>query len=188
MQKSILTLSLILLTAVSAFAGPPQRGYRGFAEWDNGITSYPQVDDSRKTVWFTGVSTSHGYQLNPNLFVGAGLMVEKSTQFGFWTLPVFTQVRTDQKWGKFTPFGDLRIGYNCCDGGGIYFSPTVGYRFNWGRRMNLNLGIGLTLRGSSIKQYNIEYDPDDNEMAYISYIGKKHQTKAMFTIRVGIDF
>ena len=106
--------------------------------------------------------------------------------------PLFVQVRTAQKWGQFTPFGDLRVGFNCCDGGGIYLSPTVGYRLNWGRKANLNLGIGLTLRGSTTDNYRMTFTEDflgtGQSVLDIEYIGKSHHTKAMFTIRLGIDF
>ena len=143
--------------------------------------------DCKETCWFTGGSTSHGFQFNPHLFVGAGLMIEKCNKFDTWTLPLFAQVRTDQTWGKFTPFGDLRLGYNCTDGGGIYLSPTVGYRFNFGRKLNLNLGVGMTLRGHTVEKYDIYLDEFAGDFS-MTYLGKAHQTKGMFTIRVGIDF
>lgn len=28
-----------------------------------------------------------------------------------------------------------------------FLSPTIGYRLNWGRKANLNLGLGMTFRG-----------------------------------------
>lgn len=186
----------VFLAAVAmmlpAAAREPQRGYRGFVDWDNSITSYKIDEGQRETVWFTGGSTSHGFQFNPHFFLGGGLMIEGSNKLEMATLPLFVQVRTDQKWGQFTPFGDLRVGFNCCDGGGIYLSPTVGYRLNWGRKANLNLGIGLTLRGSTTDNYRMTFTEDflgtGQSVLDIEYIGKSHHTKAMFTIRLGIDF
>lgn len=185
-MRRITFLLFAAIIAVAVNAREPQRGYRGFVEWDNNITSY-NFYDGKETCWFTGVSTSHGFQFNPHLFAGAGLMIEKCTKFDTWTLPLFAQVRTDQTWGKFTPFGDLRLGYNCTDGGGIYLSPTIGYRFNFGRKLNLNFGAGMTLRGQTVEKYNIDINESASEVT-ITYMGKSHQTKGMFTIRVGIDF
>lgn len=175
--------------ALAAGANEPQCGYRGFAEWDNNITSYNYYFGGSETVWYTGVSTSHGYQFNPHIFAGAGLMLERSTKYDQWTVPVFAQFRTDLSFGKYTPFGDIRLGYNFTDGGGIYFSPTVGYRFNFGRKLNLNLGVGMTLRGYTLDCYDLKgYDYETGHYVEAVYMGKSHQSKAMFNIRVGIDF
>jgi hypothetical protein len=191
-MKKLLSLLLSMCVATGVFALTPQRGYRGFVEWSNDITSYKYFEDSRLNFYYTGVSTSHGYQFNPNLFVGAGLAIQTYTGGGIWKVPVFAQVRTDQQWGKFTPFGDLRVGYDLgdCDGSsGYYFSPTVGYCFNWGRKVGLNVALGLTLKGYSIDMYNIELVEVDGYYTYnMDYIGVKHGTKPYFTFRVGLDF
>lgn len=191
MKKLLLSLIAVAIST-ALFASEPERGYRGFVEWDNNITSYKLSIDSRKTYWFTGVSTSHGFQFNKNFFLGAGLMFDTSTDDNLKILPAFVQVRTDQTWGRFTPFGDLRIGYNFTDGGGMYISPTIGYRFNWGRKMNLNVGVGMTLRGSEVHQWDITYFPDylgtGNGAYDLEYRGSHHEFKPMFNFRIGIDF
>jgi hypothetical protein len=189
-MKRLTILFLVAFFAVYANAIEPQRGYRGFLEWDNNISSVNYDVVGRQTEYFTGLSTSHGYQFNSNLFAGVGLTLDRNVDFDEWMFPVFAQVRTDQNWGGFTPFGDLRIGYNLTDGGGIYFSPTVGYRFNWGRKMNLNVGVGLTLRGYSVEKYYDDFyeTPDGTSYATTTYIGNSHKARAMFNIRVGIDF
>lgn len=191
-MKRLSVCAAAIALIASASAREPQRGYRGFVDWDNSITSYLIDEGQRETVWYTGISTSHGYQFNPHFFLGGGLMLTKSTTFDMATLPIFVQTRYDNTWGRFTPFGDLRIGFNCSDGGGLYFSPTVGYRFNWGRKANLNLGVGLTLKGSTTENYRMVFIEDylgtGNSALDIEYLGKSHHTKAMFTIRLGIDF
>lgn len=191
MKKVIHCIIALLIYAIPANAEEPQKGYRGFVDADINIAYYRFDNASNITEWYLGGSTSHGYQFNKNLFVGAGVMIEKSFKYDNWTLPVFLQVRTDQKWGEFTPFGDFRIGYNCCDGGGVYLSPTVGYRFEISKKLNLNVGIGITLRGYSTEHYDVQFynDPITNEYYYTAdYLGTKHHSKAMFSIRVGIDF
>ena len=148
-----------------------------YAEWTAG---------NNVTYFYTGVSTSHGYQFNPNLFLGAGLSIEYNKHSDSFIVPVFLQVRTDQKFGKFTPFGDLRLGYSCTDGGGIYASPTIGYRFNWGRKAAINIGVGMTVKGSSYDVFDIVTGDDGYQ--YMKYAGRSHQTKLMFAFRIGFDF
>ncbi|MDE7153393.1 MAG: hypothetical protein K2O00_02960 [Muribaculaceae bacterium] len=184
---TFILVALLMATAVSA--QNINRGYRGFLEWDNNLSNYEYgFFGEKETIWSTGLSTSHGYQFNPNIFVGAGLMIERSTKHEQWTVPVFAQFRTDQTFGEFTPFGDVRLGYNMTDGGGIYFSPTVGYRFNLGRKMNLNWGVGLTLRGYSLDRYEVKMDDITSSSMDLIYLGKSHHTNTMFTMRLGIDF
>ncbi len=189
-MKKLLIPTLATLLAVNAYALEPQRGYRGFVEWDNNLASVNYDVVGRQTEYFTGFSTSHGFQFNNNLFVGGGLAIERNVDVDQWMLPLFAQIRTDQNWNGFTPFGDLRIGYNATDGGGIYFSPTVGYRFNWGGKFGLNIGAGLTLRGYSEEKYWLDfYDtPTDGSYAELRYLGTSHKVQAMFSIRLGIEF
>ncbi|MDE5553974.1 MAG: hypothetical protein K2J10_02190 [Muribaculaceae bacterium] len=188
-MKRILLLFAIAAVSLGAFALQPQRGYRGFIDWDNSMRQYPQWMDFNKKVLraYSGVSTSHGYQFNPNFFLGAGIAVQYNSNFKDWILPVFLHVRTDQKFGKYTPFGDMRIGYSLTDGGGVYFSPMVGYRFNWGRKMGVNIGAGLTVKQITYTIFDVGFD----NMGFMNYIdtGKKgHHAYAFFAVKVGIDF
>lgn len=190
-MRKLLIGAVAGLVAVAAYGREPERGYRGFVEWDNliGNTSYFSSADGvvkpNETQWFIGVSTSHGYQLNNNLFVGAGLMAAAATPSGDINLPIFAEARYDVAFDKFTPFGDVRLGYNFGDGGGIYFSPTVGYRFNWGRKADVNLGLGLTVRGKTEDIFAINADQWCGTSVEIV---KDHQTNAFFTFRIGIGF
>lgn len=186
-MNKFLSLLCALCCIGSIFAREPQRGYRGFVEWSNDVTSFKIDEHTSQSFYYTGVSTSHGFQFNPHLFVGGGITLERYVDYDTWFTPIFAQVRTDQKWGKFTPFGDLRVGYNSADGAGYFLSPTIGYRFNWGRKVNINAGLGLTLRGYSVEQYDFDIDIV-NGYFDMTYLGTKHSTKAMFSFRLGIDF
>jgi outer membrane protein assembly factor BamA len=191
-MKKVLIAAALVAIATSAAAREPQRGYRGFVEWSNDVTSYRYDEDTRASYWYTGLSTSHGYQFNPRLFVGAGLMLEHSTSGDLDILPIYAQIRTDQTWGKFTPYGDFKLGYNTTDGGGIYASPSIGYRFNWGKKLNLNVGVGLTLKGYAVERYSLSFTPptisDQDAYVTLDYLGTDHKVKAMFAFRIGIDF
>ncbi len=188
-MKRILLLFAIVTLSLGAFARQPQRGYRGFIEWDNNIRREAGLlEGSRSNYLYTGLSTSHGYQFNPHFFLGAGVAVQiYNKYYTGWILPIYLQARTDQKFGKFTPFGDMRIGYSLTDGGGIYFSPMIGYRFNWGRKLGINVGVGLTVKQITYDIFDIGYD--DNGYYNIIATGKKgHYCDTFFAFKVGFDF
>lgn len=187
-MRRYIVLIIAVLAMLSAQARQPGRGYRGFVEWSNSLTSedaYGMYGSRSETRFYTGASTSHGYQFNPALFVGAGLTVEGCGDTDRFIVPLFVQVRTDRAFGRFTLFGDLRFGYNMADGGGIYLSPTVGNRFNWGRKVGINVGIGLTLRGHKVNRYDVM--PGEQGLLIV-HAGDKRSTDAMFAFRIGMDF
>lgn len=196
MKKVFLILSLLSLT-VTGFARQPKKGYRGFFDWSSSVRSeeiasiigndFSISKTYHETFFFTGASTSHGYQINPLFFVGAGIGLENNQKWGTWIAPIFAQGRLDLQLGKFTPFADVRLGWNMTEGGGVYFSPTVGYRFNWGRKMGVNIGLGLSLIDYKIYKYEGTMDID-NGFYELYYAGTYHQVKPYFSFRVGIDF
>lgn len=199
MKRLFFASFAILLTAVSLFARQPERGYRGFADWTNRIEHH-KFDGWSTTPYSPGISTSHGYQFNPWLFAGAGIdyslrdgggdyyyAPKHSYDLQNYFLSIFGQVRTDLQFGKFTPFADVRIGVNATSTGTVYFSPSIGYRFNWGRKIGINVGAGYTLDAYRYEEYKVV----DTIYGYQTYIptGKKYNyNRSSFTFRVGIDF
>ncbi|MDE5791495.1 MAG: hypothetical protein K2H96_09755 [Muribaculaceae bacterium] len=194
-MKRIFFIASLLIVALNCFARQPKRGYRGFLEWSSSVRSEEIATwggegisgSYHESFFFTGASTSHGYQIDQMFFVGAGLGMEYNQTWDIWLVPLFAQGRLDLQLGKFTPYADLRLGYNLSQGGGVYFSPTVGYHFNWGRKMGVNVGLGLSLIDYKIDKYDGTLD-FDNGIFEISYIGTYHKVKPYFSFRVGIDF
>lgn len=186
MKRLITFFMLVIMTVAALSARQPEKGYRGFIDWSNSLGTvdiwYP---GNTETTLYTGLSTSHGYQFNPWLFVGAGIGLERCGKIDSWLAPAYLQGRTDLQFGRFTPFGDIRLGYNLSQGGGLYFSPSIGYRFNWGRKMGINLGVGLT-----VQRYSYDIFESAFVNGYQTYVkvGTGHGTKAFFSFRVGIDF
>ena len=194
MKRTIILILATVTLCQVAEARQPRRGYRGFLEWSSSLRSenfgYLDMNGNllihRANTFYTGFSTSHGYQINSLFFIGAGLGMERCGSLDNWVAPIFIEGRIDLKFGKFTPFGDLRLGANVAEGAGVYFSPTIGYRFNWGRKMGVNLGAGLTLAGYTAEHYEGSWTgPDSYEL---NYIGTKHHVRPYFSFRVGIDF
>ena len=191
MTRKITTI-IMLAAALATFGRQPERGYRGFIDWSNSyrttenFTGYPRISS-----YYTGISTSHGYQFNPLLFIGAGLDFEHCSKIDSNILALYAQGRTDFKFGRFTPFADVRLGYNFVTGGGVYFSPSIGYRFNWGRKVGVNVAVGYTLQGYTSDIYEVlEYDQGGSPSGWwiANKIGTHHGAASFFSFRVGPDF
>lgn len=194
MKRVFIFLIAIAAVVELAQARQPQRGYRGFVEWSNDLRTQKRIGTDmagnqltgRECLYYTGLTTSHGYQINPLFFVGIGVGLERSVNDAHFIAPIFAHGRIDLKFGKFTPFGDIRLGANLSDGVSVYFSPTIGYRFNWGRKLGINLGAGLSLAGYKTENYNVtEIAP---EIYDIQYLGTSHHVRPYFSFRLGIDF
>lgn len=127
-----------------------QQGYRGSVVLETGIL--PQDRCQKFTL---GISTTHGYQFSPLLFLGAGVglrtyhdsselfgMDSSSNETGF---PVYLALCATplRKW--VTPMIDLRAGYAFGDPACVYCHPTLGVRFGFRRGFGLNCGIGYTV-------------------------------------------
>lgn len=66
MKRVILTILAVLMMCLIAVARQPERGYRGLIEWSNDLRSMDMWGNGERTAQFyTGLSTSHGYQFNP---------------------------------------------------------------------------------------------------------------------------
>ena len=163
MKKVIVALALMLGVSLSTFAQDysVKRGYKGFIDFGysqnvgmDGVANEISGYDSNKIFW----STSHGYQFNPYLFVGAGFGVECYTQSLYFVMPVFANVKVTPLKGNITPFVDLKGGYGIIGYfEGLYLSPTIGCRFGLTRRVGLNVGIGYTMQQSISNHY--QWDP-----------------------------
>lgn len=179
------------LVSINASAKQPAKGYRGFAEWINDVKDdmsiYGGASDSR---YYTGASVSQGYQFNPFLFVGGGIAVEQCVKDNrIYSAPVFGQIRTDLKFGKFTPFADVRLGYNFANYGGIYFSPSIGYRIGLSSKLGLNIGVGWSMTGNrnNIKTITTILGPN-GQGGTNSTEKRVHQYDNTIALRLGIDF
>lgn len=193
-MKRILIILIAILSAISsAVARQPQKGYRGFIDWSNSYRTQANFSGlPRTSTFYSGISTSHGYQINSIFYAGVGLDFEHCSKNKSNFLAFFAEGRADLKFGKFTPFGDIRLGYGGIDGeGGVYFAPSIGYRLNWGRKVGINLSLGMSLKGYKRDLYEIHYyDKTETHSSYYGYekIGVYRGATPFFTFRVGFDF
>lgn len=113
-------------------------GYRGFFELQGGVGFGGKVNVQAGDLDISNIgspimfgwTTTHGYQINPNLFVGLGIgenatLLYADTQdysyqygdhkFDSLIIPVFADARWDfGLQGKTAPFVDLKLGYQIC--------------------------------------------------------------------------
>ena len=101
--------------------------------------------------------TSHGVQINPFLYVGAGVGLNYWVDSDVWSAPIFAHLR-----GEFhrsmkknaSPYIDAKIGYSVADVEGFYFSPSVGCHFYFGHsKVGLSVGLGYVMQKATMKYY-----------------------------------
>lgn len=103
-----------------------------------------------------------------------------------FVIPLYAEGRLDAKWGRLTPFLSMRLGANLADYSGVYFSPTIGYRFNWGRKTAINLGFGATVIGRRYTYHEHIMLPEGGIILGDLAHYQGHAVK--FTARLGLDF
>lgn len=120
--------------------------YRGFV----GHSFMLGVGDIRND--WVSICTSHGVQINPGLFVGAGVGVNCwLIPLGVY-VPIFMHLRGD--WHKkvhknVSPYVDAKVGYNIASVGSVFCNPSVGYHFYFGHsNVGLSAGVGYVVLAS----------------------------------------
>ena len=190
MKKLALTIIGVIFLSLTLSARQPSRGYRGFIDFAWSTFSESIGKDWKVTANHYGLSTVHGCQIIPELFVGAGFEIANNATASSVYLPVFVDVRTDLKFGRFTPFADLRSGWAICNDGGFRLQPMVGYRFNWGRKVGINCAVGMTLQCYKAYDYSdggwANPEPDGGYQMQNPRV--EHKALAGFTLRLGFDF
>lgn len=151
MKKLLLTLVMALIT-LGLSAQDFSQGYRGYADlgYTIGVGDY---DFGRFEI-----STTHGYQVCPYFFVGAGVgfhfMQKYETKgMGDYALdtrdsnvgiPLYADFRGMLSKHKFGPFLDLKLGHFLTNGDGFYASLSAGVRMKTVGKQAVNLSVGYT--------------------------------------------
>lgn len=123
------------------------KGYRGFA--DLGITfGVGSHANSRLELM-----TTHGYQIIPQLFIGAGVGAHYYVDASDIAVPLFADIRYDILNTPITPFTDVKAGYSVAGITGFYFSPTLGCSFKTSDKLRLNLGVSYSMQNAPYFYY-----------------------------------
>ncbi|MDF9830029.1 hypothetical protein [Parabacteroides sp. PF5-6] len=128
-------------------------GYRGFI--DGGFTKSSLVDGIFDIY---ELSTSHGYQFSPYLFIGAGAgtqiyraagVSKHYTEHTHTAIPVFLDIRTNFMKGSIVPFLGVKAGYSFLISKnetyretGFHIIPSLGVKFMISAKCAANLSLG----------------------------------------------
>lgn len=194
MKDYVNRLMLLMLSTFISLAvcgEQPERGYRGFLQWSNNIRS-----NEGKANYYTGASSTHGFQFSPIFFAGVGVMAEycsknegqytwSSLVTSPWFVSVYADGRADFAIGSFTPYADFRLGYSIKPDKGVYISPSIGYRFKSLGSVIFNVGLGMSVTTYSKKVIDGEIlDGIPTQQLY----KWKNKSRAYFSFSFGVEF
>lgn len=151
-------------------------GYRGFVDFGYTIGTGDHGTDNLQ------LTTSHGYQFNPYLFLGFGTGVHYYLEGADAAIiPVFTDIRGNFMTGTIVPFIGFKFGYsiNTKDdfkGLGIHFSPTAGVKLMVTPTTALNFTLGYSYQKANIFYYSGGY-----------YYKTKGDIGG-FSLKIGVEF
>ena len=192
-MKNIFTIAIILaftITSVNA-QNISYNCYRGYVDagYTFGIGDY---DFGRFEV-----NTSHGYQINPYLYVGAGvglhfmssyktsgMDIPLDTRDSKVDIPVFANARCNILKGKISPFFDLKGGTYVNNNGGLYVNLSAGCRIATNFKQAVNISVGYTtekLEFQTFSHFTSNYN--------LNYIRKPEIYNAEgITLKIGYEF
>jgi hypothetical protein len=88
------------------------------------------------------LSTSHGFQFNPHLYVGAGIAANYYFNAEAIGLPIFAHVRGNILNNSISPYVDFRIGYSPLkEVQGLYMNPSIGCKIH-----SFNVSMGYVMQ------------------------------------------
>ena len=152
----------------------PTPCYKGFIDFGYtvGVGSYGEGR--------VALSTTHGAQIIPHLFVGAGVGFNYFPESEVWNMPLYADFRTNFLKGKITPFLDFRLGYSVGDASGFYMAPTIGCDFGFGKKSGFSVALGYEFQKAEYYHYYYGY-------YYSSYYYSKENCGGV-VIKIGVDF
>lgn len=151
MKKLIILLGILVGNYSAQAQDDFSRGYRGYADlgYTIGVGDY---EFGRFEI-----GTTHGYQVCPYFFVGAGVGFHfmskyetKGMQYALDTrksnigIPLFADFRGTFMKSKFSPFLDVKLGHFLTNGDGFYANASAGVRMKTIGKQAIFLSIGYT--------------------------------------------
>lgn len=147
-----------------------ESGYHGFVDvgYTIGLTDY---EFGRFEV-----NTSHGYQCNPYLYMGAGIGLHFMSEYKTPNMnipldfrssqldaPVFVNIRWTVLNSRITPFVDGKLGYYVTHHGGTYANISLGCRFFVYGHQAISISVGYAnekLEFKTFDKFNSGHDMD----------------------------
>lgn len=195
MKKAL--LALLMFLPIITQAQELQKGYRGMV--DAGYCYYiSQINPST-----IEITTSHGYQFNPYLFLGAGIGFNLTGKCEWGEvagkpynkrdakvdIPLFFNVRANLTKTRFSPFVDGRIGAYINNDGNIYANGSIGCRYALNEDIGISVSVGYEIRKVTVEQFNmIAGTRYNNYKTEYYYTDRPNQSVDGFVFKVGVDF
>ena len=152
------------------------RGYQGYVDIGQNYELGGEFSSTN-----TEVLTSHGFRFNPHFYLGGGLGFILNSETEDFYVPFYVNVRADLLNKRISPFFDFKLGYTLNSDGGAFVSPAIGVKFNFGRRIALNLALDYTYHHVE----NIEYNSYVG--GYNSLYNKSYDFNNL-GFRIGLEF
>lgn len=149
MKKFILICLACLLSMTCHVMGQEVKANNEYGTLGHGYRAFVEIE-ALKNLGAINFSTTHGYQFNPNLFVGAG--VDYGAVIGGFFSFVHADIRYDILTGSnHTPFMDLKL---IASKEGMDILPSIGYRFK-----HVNIGARYWIdSGDNIMTFSLGFD------------------------------
>ena len=179
MKKLIILLCVALLStqakAIYFDDDAIEEGYRGFADF-----SYTLGVGDGQDIDRVSVLTSHGYQIAPQFYAGAGFGVNYFYDLEYANMPIFLHLRSDFLNNDITPFAEVRVGYSLFNIEGFYLNPAIGCRFSLSDNIAMNVSVGYTMQKTD---YSISWSSGGyHDSIYDSF------NAGGIDFRIGIEF
>lgn len=196
MMKKIL---LFLLSVVPAFASAQhlEKGYHGFV--DIGYSKcISQLDPSA-----IEITTSHGYQFNPYIYLGGGVGFDFTGSCSWGEvdrhafekreskvdIPVFFNFRSNFTKTKFSPYFDAKVGAYLNNDCYPYATLAFGCRCSIGNNMGISLSAGYKYRKATVEHLEMTSGNKYNNYQYSFYYrDKTGYSLDGFFVKAGFDF
>ncbi len=191
-MKKIILLLAVVMASFTTYAQEQSKGYRGFAEVGYGI-GVGDYDFGRFSI-----ETSHGYQFNHYIFLGAGLGFQFSSKYetkgmeyaldkrdSKVDIPIFANLHFNFLKKKISPFVDLKGGAYVNNGGGAYVNASAGLRIATTAKQAVNISVGYAFQQLEFETFGHFTNPG-HSMNY-TRDPRRLDTEAV-TIKVGYEF
>ncbi|MCR5246379.1 MAG: hypothetical protein K6E14_01150 [Paludibacteraceae bacterium] len=188
---------LLMLVPLSLQAQFLQKGYRGMV--DVGYCLY--ISQIAPTT--IELTTSHGYQFNPYIFLGGGVGFDFTGECKWGDIngkpynkrvakvdiPIFINGRANLTKTKISPFVDARVGAYINNGGNIYANLALGGRYAINERIGVSLSVGYEIRKVTVEEIHmITGTKHNNYKIEYYYTDRPDQSVDGFVFKVGVDF
>ncbi|MDH6355987.1 hypothetical protein M2132_002338 [Dysgonomonas sp. PH5-45] len=143
-MKRIFFLLITLFVITQSYSQNRNKGYRGFAD----LGAHFNIGDTDAKGTSYNVSTSHGYQFNPHIFLGGGAGFDYYSDAEEVFIPLFANIRLNLLDSKVSPYFDLKAGYSVGQSCGIYANPSLGVGIFISPKYVLNLSVSCVAQES----------------------------------------